>query len=76
MTTWTYEEVSSRGRKSGPCEVCGKPATRSRTFTNTVNPWNRNPDGTVRTRAEVWAHVNELRHAWEAQPVLHERCEP
>lgn len=75
MTRYTYEEVSSRGFKSGPCAGCGKPAERSKTFTNTVNPFNRNEDGSVRTRREVFDHVNELRREWESSPVMHARCE-
>jgi len=41
-----------------------------------VNPFNRNDDGTVRTREEVRRNVRRLRTEWESAPVLHARCEP
>jgi len=76
MPTYYYEAITERGWKSGTCAVCGKPARRQREFTNTVNPFNRNDDGTVRTREEVRRNVRRLRAEWESAPVLHARCEP
>ena len=75
MTAYVYERITSRATKSGPCAVCGKRAQRSETFENTVNPWNRNEDGTVRTRSEIRAHVDRLAEAWRAEPVVHAGCE-
>lgn len=76
MTIYRYEEVRAQGRKSGPCVVCGKDARRQRTFTNTINPFNRKPDGAHRSRAEVVANVQRLAREWEAEPLRHVRCEP
>ena len=75
VTTYTYRQISVKGWKAGRCVVCGKGAERSKTFTNTVNPWNRNEDGSVRTAAEVLANVRRLACEWEAEPVKHARCE-
>ena len=75
MTTYVYEQVSLRPEKSGPCAVCGKPAKRSTTISNTINPFNRNEDGTVRTRAEVAENVLRLAKEWQAEPVMHAKCE-
>lgn len=75
MTTYRYDEVSYHARKVGLSAKCDKPATRQRKFTNTINPFNRNPDGSVRTRSEVWENVKRLGHEWEAEPVRHARCE-
>lgn len=70
-----YEPVSAKVSKSGLCTVCGRKATRTKTFTNTVNPFNKNEDGTVRTRAEVWANVRRLAEEWKSLPVTHGGCE-
>ena len=75
MSAYYYEQIRAHGRKSGKCVACGKPAERSHIFTNTVNPFNKNEDGTVKTRLEVQANVNRLARAWEAEPLLHKRCE-
>jgi hypothetical protein len=75
MTYYRYDEVSSYAQKSGPCVKCGKRTTRKRKFTNTVNPWNKNPDGTVRTRIEVQDNVNRLAREWQLEPVMHAGCE-
>lgn len=75
MTRRYFDQIVSQGWKSGRCVVCGKQAERSRQFTNTVNPFNRNADGTQRTHAEVRANVERQRREWEAEPVTHARCE-
>ena len=41
----------------------------------TVNPWNKNPDGTVRTRREISRALGEQARAWEAEPFMHPKCE-
>jgi hypothetical protein len=65
VTTYFYEEVSAPARRKGNCPVCGKATLRAKRFTQTVNPFNRNADGTVKTRAEVLASVDAQAMAWE-----------
>lgn len=75
-TTTTYEEVRVKATRRGPCPGCGKSVNRSRTFSNTVSPFNKNPGGTIRTRAEVRERVQGLADAWSPSPAgfWHERC--
>lgn len=76
MTTYYYDAIRARGFKRGPCAVCGKSAERSREFYQTVNPWNRNPDGSIKTTAEIRREVNAEAKAWQDDaPVVHARCE-
>lgn len=71
-----FASVKSRAEVSGACEVCGKRCTRKTTIENTVNPFNRNEDGSIRTRAEVQANVLKQAREWEAkQPIVHVKCE-
>jgi len=63
-----YEPIRVQAVKTLPCPECGKRLRRQRTFQNTINPLNRNPDGTVRTRREVVANVRRLADEWKAQP--------
>ncbi|MGS2805361.1 hypothetical protein [Nocardia sp. MW-W600-9] len=64
MPTYTFPPISVTRKKSGKCPVCGKRVTRSRTFMQTVNPWNKNTDGTTRTHTEVGTAVRDEANAW------------
>lgn len=54
MPTYTFRGYPATFTHRFTCPCCGKP-NRVRTFTveHTVNPFNRNSDGTVKTSAEV-----------------------
>lgn len=75
MPTYTihYDRVTTKRQHRGVCSECGKTTTRSRTFEQTVNPFNRNDDGSVRTRREVWLAVNVKADEW-VPDFTHERC--
>jgi hypothetical protein len=68
MTRITFEEISRRGSKTVPCSTCGRKVHRDRRFANTLNPWNVNPDGTPRSREEIWDHLGVLIAAWALEP--------
>jgi hypothetical protein len=74
--TETYERVSATARRRGTCPECGGKVTRSRTFTNTINPLNRRPDGQVKDYSEVHADVHAQADAWQptGHDLLHEAC--
>lgn len=42
----------------------GKRRQITRVFEQTVNPWNKNPDGTVKSRDQVRASVRAEADAW------------
>ncbi|KXO90934.1 Uncharacterised protein (plasmid) [Tsukamurella tyrosinosolvens] len=65
MTTYTFETVRRGAQRTGACPACGKRTTRRRTFEQTVNPFNRNLDGSVKSRDEVFAAVSAEAAAWE-----------
>lgn len=44
---------------------CGKQLTRKKTFECTVNPFNRNADGTVKTHAQVREQAQAKADAWK-----------
>jgi hypothetical protein len=71
---YIFEELSALAMRKGKCTVCGKSGRRQRTFTMTVNPWNKNPDGTVRTWLEVHEAVAAQARAWEAEGFTHRGC--
>lgn len=74
MPTYTFPPVKAQARRRIDCLGCGKRCNRQATFEMTVSPFNQNPDGTVRTRAEVHAAVQAEAQAWN--PTLCGTCEP
>jgi hypothetical protein len=72
--TVTYDEVKATGTRRGVCKACGLRMIKQQTFTNTVNPFNKNPDGSVRTYDEVLARVRAEAAAWRPE-FLHAKCE-
>lgn len=64
-TVVTYDRLTVTGHKTLPCPECGKRVRRQRTFGQTVSPYNRNSDGTVKTAAEVRASVVASVREWE-----------
>ncbi len=59
MTTINFDEVKYKKILNGLCKTCGKKRTRTITEEQTVNPFNKNEDGTVKTRFEVGQSVRE-----------------
>lgn len=70
----TFEEIRRAGVKSVPCTNCGKKIRRQRTFSMTINPWNVNPDGSQRTREEIWTALGEKVSTWQTEPEQHKTC--
>lgn len=50
MSTLTFREVALWGERSGNC-ACGKKRTRRQKFYQTINPFNRNRAGQMKTPA-------------------------
>ena len=74
MTRYVFDEIARRGFKRVRCAGCGKPLTRQRTFFMTLNPWNKNPDGTVRSERDIHEALGEKIAAWQAEPEHHAAC--
>lgn len=53
---------------------CGRKTTRQRTFECTINPFNTNPDGTVKTEIQVRAQAQEKADAWRPEPYTCKKC--
>lgn len=70
----TFEEVSYRAAKSGRC-ACGKQRTRQRKFWGTINPFNKNTDGSIRTRSEIYTSLKQQAADWKLEPITCAKCE-
>ena len=65
--SYTFDEVKRKVAKTGKCS-CGKRLSRSTTFSQTVNPYNKNKDGFPKTRAEIYMELHQEAEEW--QPVF------
>jgi hypothetical protein len=67
MTVYRFEEIKQKAKKRVPCDNCGTKVNRQKTFTMTENPFNRNPDGTVRNRYEIREALLVKAREWQAK---------
>lgn len=75
MTVYRFERITQLARKRVSCDDCGKKITRQRTFEMTLNPFNTNDDGTIRTRYDIREALLARKRAWEAT-ATGELCTP
>lgn len=68
-----FEVVKASRQKSGKCPVCGKRVVRKTTFEQTLSPYNKNGDGTVKNYHEVSVDVNKEANRWKPD-FHHEKC--
>ena len=74
MTITTYERVERRVEKTVPCRFCGKKIKRATTLGQTINPWNKNADGTVKNRYQIQAELKQRAETWHPVNDIHGKC--
>lgn len=58
-----FEEIRMNGKKSFKC-ACGKRITRQTTFSQTINPFNKNKQGNPKSKSEIYAELDQERNEW------------
>ena len=67
--TITFREVAIRGNKSVKCTGgCGRTLKRQRKFWQTLNPFNKNQSGEVKTPIEIQKELISQRDQWVLEP--------
>jgi hypothetical protein len=77
MATYTerYEAVTFPAAKNLRCPgECGKKVRRQKTFQQTISPFNRNAEGQVKTRPEIFAELRAQAEEWQQKPELCTPC--
>lgn len=69
----TFQTVKTSAKKHGWCPACNKKVSRSRTFEKTIDPFNKNKDGSVKTYAQVLMDVKAEALKW-VPDFTHENC--
>ena len=67
--TTTFREISVSATKSGKCIVCSKRRKRTKKFWQTLNPFNKNPDGTIKTVGDIIRESHEKARLWKEEPI-------
>lgn len=70
MTLITFKPVKLRATKTGKC-LCGKTLKRTYTFEQTINPFNKNKDGTIKNRYDIWSELKIEAEEWKKEPCRH-----
>lgn len=71
--TYTFDRITHQVTKYGKCSFCGRRVRRAHTFGQTLNPYNRNAAGELKSAAEIRAELADTAEQW--QPDFdHEAC--
>jgi hypothetical protein len=74
MARINFQEVSITRVRVGRCDVCGKRCQKKKKFYQTLNPFNKNSDGTVKSRDEILLEVKLDGDKWFESSLRHEKC--
>lgn len=60
----TFTQVKITQEKTVRCRKCGKRLVRQKTFWQTINPYNKNAEGYIKTRQEIICELKETANLW------------
>ena len=70
-----FEELSILGEKNVKCAGgCGRRLKRSKTFAQTLSPFNKKADGAPRSGDEIYQALRGERIEWEKEPETCKHC--
>lgn len=73
--TTTFQEVNLYGTKSVKCAGnCGRTLKRQRKFWQTLNPWNKNAAGELKTVADIRTELQLELDRWQQEPEVCKHC--
>lgn len=64
MTTYRFPEITVQVTRNLKCRTCSKRYRRSHTFSQTVNPFNKNAAGEAKTEQEIRAELTARAADW------------
>lgn len=71
----SFDEVALNGTKAVKCAGCGRSVRRHQKFWQTINPYNRLPDGTPKTRIDILQELAQEVLDWRSTSETCSRCE-
>lgn len=70
-----FPEVKLSVKATAPCGKCGRQCSRTKKFWQTLNPFNKNDDGSVKTRDEIMSELGQQAAQYRTQTIYHAKCE-
>jgi len=70
----TFQEVGFKRTKSGKCVVCGKRCQITKEFFQTINPFNKNADGTCKDAKTIMLEEKAEAQRWLEESPKHVKC--
>lgn len=67
MTIINFEKVQVGSKKICKCLECGKKLKRAATFEQTINPFNKNIRGEIKTRGEIFMELTAEAEKWKPE---------
>lgn len=75
-TTINFEEVAIRGFKRVKCAGgCKRTLTRKEKFWKTINPFNKDEYGNIKSREQLLVELKVERDEWMKEPVYCIHCD-
>jgi len=71
----TFQQIKKQSKAIFICKKCNKQKIRQITFDQTLNPFNKNKDGFIKTADEIQNELNQRAAEWEAAIDLCAGCE-
>jgi len=65
MTHIVFRQIKMFSKKSGKCPGCGKRVSKQQTFCHTVNPFNKDEHGNVKSPDHVYQDVKKEAADWK-----------
>jgi len=64
-----FDPIKIYGKRRGKCSNCGKKRVQSKTFMQTLNPFNKNiHTGLLKTNKQIIVELKTERDEWESKP--------
>jgi hypothetical protein len=67
MTYVNFRQMKYAAKRKRVCTVCGLPKIQQKTFICTVNPFNKNEDGSVKNPTEVRDQAKAQAIQWQSE---------
>ena len=72
--TCEFAEVKLTSVKKGKCIYCGRNCTMTKKFYQTINPFNKNKDGEMKTAKEITDELIAESVEWRKEDMYHKKC--
>jgi len=70
-----FREISLPGTKSVKCAGgCGRRLNRQKKFFQTLNPFNKLPDGSLKGIEDIYLELRESIRQWRGEPEFCKNC--